>query len=62
VLFQTLEESYKSRLHDLEQVYAEELERARKGWKKDAKKKTMQDMRNMIEDLELIYKENKNGT
>ena len=61
-VIQTLEESYKSRLADLEEVYAEELERARKDGKiaSDAKKKDEgQDMRNMISDLELIYTENK---
>lgn len=51
--FQALDESYNNRLNDLEQVYADEIQRAKdeKGKKEDA--------RRMIEELESIYKENK---
>lgn len=55
-IIQTLEESYKSRLMDLEEVYAEETERAKEEVKG---KKAINDMKNMLNDLELIYKENK---
>jgi DNA-directed RNA polymerase subunit beta' len=53
-VIQSLEESYKSRLNDLEEVFAEEIAKAKeegKG-KKEAE-------RQMLLDLEGIYKENK---
>ncbi len=52
-VFQALDDSYNNRLQDLEQVYTDEIQRAKdeKGKKSDAKQ--------MIEELESIYKENK---
>ncbi len=46
---QTLEESYKSRLNDLEEVYAEELETA----------KSAENAKSLSLELDAIYKENK---